>query len=73
MKTRHTSDLEGLLSRKSRNLKRREFEKWKFRESIPEDSEDHDMTKPQEPVETFLEKDSHKRKPTWAQELIQDA
>ena len=31
------------------------------------------MTEPQEPVETFLEKDSHKRKPTWAWELIREA
>ena len=30
------------------------------------------MAEPQEPVETILEKDSHKRKPTWAQELIQE-
>ena len=29
-------------------------------EVIPEDHEDHDMTEPQESVETFLEKDSHK-------------
>ena len=42
-------------------------------EAIPKNHEDHDMTKPQESVETFLEKDSHKRKPTWARELIQDA
>ena len=35
-------------------------------EAIPEDHEDHDMTEPQEPVETFLEKDSHKRKSAWA-------
>ena len=42
-------------------------------EVIPEDHEDHDMTEPQEPVETFLEKDSHKRKPTWPWELIQEA
>ena len=31
------------------------------------------MTEPQEPVETFLERDSHKRKLTWAQELIREA
>ena len=31
------------------------------------------MKKTQEAVETFLEKDSHKRKPTWAWELIQEA
>ena len=42
-------------------------------ESIPEDHEDHDMVEPQEPVETILEKDSHKRKPTWARELIREA
>ena len=30
------------------------------------------MTEPQEPVETFLEKDSHKRKPTWARELLRE-
>ena len=31
------------------------------------------MTKPQESVETFLDKDSHKRKPTWGREFIQEA
>ena len=41
-------------------------------EAIPEDSEDHDMIEPQELVETFLEKDSHKTKPTWVWELIQE-
>ena len=40
-------------------------------EAIPEDLEDHDMTEPQEPVETFL--DSHKRKPAWARELLREA
>ena len=30
------------------------------------------MEKPQELVETLLEKDSHKRKPAWAWELIQE-
>ena len=34
-------------------------------EVIPEDHEDHDMTGSQEMAETFLEKDSHKRKPAW--------
>ena len=42
-------------------------------EAIPEDHEDHDMAEPQEPVETILEKDSHKRKPAWAQELVREA
>ena len=42
-------------------------------EAILEDHEDHDMVEPQEPVETLFEKDSHKRKPTWARELIQEA
>ena len=32
---------------------------------IPKDHEYHDMEEPQESVETILEKDSHKRKPTW--------
>ena len=41
-------------------------------ESIPEDPEYNDMTKPQELVETFLEKDSHKRKPGWARELLRE-
>ena len=41
-------------------------------ESILEDHEYHDMTEPQEPVDTFLEKDSHKRKPAWEHELIQE-
>ena len=35
-------------------------------EAIPKDHEDHDMAEPQESVETILEKESHKRKPTWA-------
>ena len=39
-------------------------------EEILEDPEDHDMTKPQELVETFLKKESHKRKPAWERELI---
>ena len=30
------------------------------------------MIEPEEPVETFLEKESYKRKPTWAQELLQE-
>ena len=30
------------------------------------------MIEPKDPVETFLEKESHKRKPTWARELIQE-
>ena len=42
-------------------------------ESIPEYHEDHDMEEPQELVETFLEKDSHKRKLALAQELIREA
>ena len=35
-------------------------------ETIPEGREDHDMTEQQDSVEMFLEKESHKRKPTWA-------
>ena len=31
------------------------------------------MEEPQEPVETILEKEFHKRKPTWAWELIREA
>ena len=42
-------------------------------EAILENHEYHDMTELKEQVETFLEKDSHKRKPTWAWELIQEA
>ena len=45
----------------------------KIVEAIPEVHEDHDMTEPQELVETLHEKNSHKRKPAWARELIQDA
>ena len=41
--------------------------------AIPEEPEDHDMIEPQEPVEPFLEKDSHKRKPAWARELLREA
>ena len=40
--------------------------------AILEDHEDHDMTKPHESVETFLEKDSNKWKPTWTQELLRE-
>ena len=39
-------------------------------ESILEYHEDHDMEEPQELVEIILYKDSHKRKPAWARELI---
>ena len=42
-------------------------------ETIPEDHEDQDMIEPQEPVEPLHERNSHKRKPAWARELIQDA
>ena len=42
-------------------------------ESILEDHDDHNMVEPQEPVETFLEKNSHKRKPAWAREILQEA
>ena len=42
-------------------------------ETIPEDHEDHDKTEPQELVEKFLEKESHKRKPTWEWEIIWEA
>ena len=42
-------------------------------EAIPEDHEDHEMIEPQEPVETFIEKDSHKRKPSRAQYLLREA
>ena len=31
------------------------------------------MAEPQEPMETLHEKDSHKRKPTWEQEIKQEA
>ena len=31
------------------------------------------MIEPQELIETFLEKESHKRKPAWVRELIHDA
>ena len=39
-------------------------------EAIPDDHEYHDMAEPQELVETIIQKDSHKRKPTWERELI---
>ena len=35
-------------------------------EEIPEDHEYHKMTEPQESAQTFLEKDSHKKKLAWA-------
>ena len=31
------------------------------------------MVESQDPIETLIQKDSHKRKPTWARELIQEA
>ena len=31
------------------------------------------MAEPKEPIETLHKKESHKMKPTWAHELIQDA
>ena len=49
------------------------FETTTMEETILENLEDHDMEKPQEHVETPHKKNSHKRKPTWAQELLQDA
>ena len=49
------------------------FQDMEIGEAIPKDPEDYNMTEPQEPIETFLEKDSHKRKPAWAQELLQEA
>ena len=44
----------------------------KIREAIQEEHEYHNMEEPQDLVETLLEKNSHKRKPTWEQELIQE-
>ena len=49
------------------------FQDMKIREEIPEYPKDHNTTEPQEPIETILEKDSHKRKPTWVLEIIQEA
>ena len=42
-------------------------------EAIPKYPEDHDMKKSQESVQTFLEMESHNRKPTWEQELLREA
>ena len=42
-------------------------------EVIPKDHADQDVTEPQETVETILEKDSHKRKPTWEWDLLREA
>ena len=42
-------------------------------EAIAEENEYYDMEEPQEQVETLLEKESHKRKPTWAREIIREA
>ena len=39
-------------------------------EAILEDHEDHGMTEPQEPIETFLKNESHKRKKAWAWEPV---
>ena len=35
-------------------------------EAIPKNHKDQNMTEPQEKVERFLDKDSHKRKLAWA-------
>ena len=40
-------------------------------EEFLENHEYHDMEEPEEPIETSHEKESHKRKPSWARELIQ--
>ena len=37
-------------------------------EATLENPKDQDMT--EEPLETTLQEDSHKRKPTWEQEII---
>ena len=42
-------------------------------EMTQENHEDHDMAEPQEPVDPPHEKNSYKRRPTWAREAIQDA
>ena len=73
MKTQHSSNPIGHIFKRSRNLKIREPQDMEIGEAILVDHEDHDMAEPQEPVETLLEKDSHKRKPAWARELIQEA
>ena len=56
-----------------RNVKERRVRETTMELENIKDREDHDMAKPQEPVETLHEKDSHKRNPTWARELIQEA
>ena len=38
-----------------------------------EEHEDHDMAVPQRPVYPPWEMNKHKRRPTWAREIIQDA
>ena len=43
-----------------------------MKEVIQEDHEDHDLTEPQRHVDPPCEKNSYKRRPTWAQEAIQD-
>ena len=43
-----------------------------IREVFIEDTEYHDMKEPQELVETFLEKESHTRKPSWAHDPLQE-
>ena len=42
-------------------------------EEILEYHEYHEMEEPQDLVETLLDNESHKRKPSWAWELIQEA
>ena len=42
-------------------------------EAIQEDHGDQDMAEPKESVEIIIEKDSHKRNPTWARDLIWEA
>ena len=41
-------------------------------EEIPEYHEENNMAESQEPVEIILEKESHKRKPSWSRDLLQE-
>ena len=72
MKIFHNLDREGHLLKRSRNMKERRVRDTTMELENIKDHEYHDMEKPQEPIETLHEKDSHKREPSWEWEVIQE-
>ena len=72
MKIFHNPDREGYLLKRSRNMKESRVKYTTMELENIEYREYHDMEKPQEPIETLHEKDSHKREPSWEWEVIQE-